>query len=73
MTFSLVGRCRRTGMLGAAVVTSSMAVGARCPHVRAGIGTALTQHRTDPRLGPQLLGRHPPAPGHHVLDPVDGG
>src|SRR5262245_16891331 len=60
MTFSLVGRCAWTGMLGAAVATSSMAVGSRCPHVRAGVGAALTQHRTDPRLGPlglELLSR----------------
>lgn len=52
MTFSLVGRCARTGMLGAVVTTSSIAVGSRCPHARAGVGAALTQHRTDPRLGP---------------------
>lgn len=51
MTFSLVGRCARTGMLGAAVTTSSISVGSRCTHARAGIGAALTQHRTDPRLG----------------------
>lgn len=55
MTFSLAGRCRRTGMLGAVVTTSSIAVGARCPFVRAGVGAALTQHRTDPRLGPLAL------------------
>jgi uncharacterized Ntn-hydrolase superfamily protein len=55
MTFSLVGRCARTGMLGAVVTTSSIAVGSRCPHARAGIGAALTQHRTDPRLGPWAL------------------
>jgi len=55
MTFSLVGRCARTGMLGAAVTTSSIAVGSRCQHARAGIGAALTQHRTDPRLGPLAL------------------
>lgn len=52
MTFSLVGRCARTGQIGAAVTTSSMGVGARCPHARAGVGAVLTQHRTDPRLGP---------------------
>ncbi len=55
MTFSLVGRCARTGRLGAAVTTSSIAVGSRCQHARAGIGAALTQHRTDPRLGPLAL------------------
>lgn len=42
-------------MLGAVVTTSSMAVGSRCAHVRAGVGAALTQHRTDPRLGPMAL------------------
>jgi len=55
MTFSLVGRCARTGRLGAAVTTSSIAVGSRCQHARAGVGAALTQHRTDPRLGPLAL------------------
>src|SRR5215831_15982065 len=51
--FSLVGMCRRTGMFGAAVTTSSMGVGSRCPYARAGVGAVLTQHRTDPRLGPR--------------------
>src|SRR5262249_28279483 len=60
MTFSLVGRCARTGMLGAAVTTSSIAVGSRCLYAKAQVGAVLTQHRTDPRLGPlaiDLLGR----------------
>ena len=55
MTFSLAGRCARTGMLGAVVTTSSIAVGSRCPYARARVGAALTQHRTDPRLGPLAL------------------
>lgn len=55
MTFSLVGRCPRTGMIGAAVTTSALAVGSRCPYAEAGIGAALTQNRTDPRLGPLAL------------------
>jgi len=55
MTFSLVGMCRRTGMLGAAVTTSSIGVGSRCPYARAGVGAVLTQNRTDPRLGPRGL------------------
>ena len=55
MTFSLVGMCRRTGMFGAAVTTSSMGVGSRCPFARAGVGAVLTQHRTDPTLGPRGL------------------
>jgi uncharacterized Ntn-hydrolase superfamily protein len=55
MTFSIAGRCSRTGMLGAVVTTSSMAVGSRCAYATAGVGAALTQHRTDPRLGPKML------------------
>lgn len=55
MTFSLAGRCARTGMLGAVVTTSSIAVGSRCSHAAAGIGAVLTQHTTDPRLGPFAL------------------
>jgi uncharacterized Ntn-hydrolase superfamily protein len=55
MTFSLVGMCRRTGMFGAAVTTSSIGVGSRCPYARVGVGAVLTQHRTDPRLGPRGL------------------
>jgi uncharacterized Ntn-hydrolase superfamily protein len=55
MTFSLVGMCRRTGMFGAAVTTSSMGVGSRCPYAQAGVGAVLSQHRTDPRLGPRGL------------------
>lgn len=55
MTFSLLGRCARTGQFGAAVTTSSIAVGSRVPFLAAGIGGVLTQHRTDPRLGPRGL------------------
>lgn len=42
-------------MFGAAVTTSSIAVGSRCAFARAGVGAVLTQHRTDPRLGPRGL------------------
>jgi uncharacterized Ntn-hydrolase superfamily protein len=55
MTFALAARCPRTGMIGAAVTTSSLAVGSRCVFARAGVGAVLTQHRTDPRLGPRGL------------------
>ena len=53
MTFSLIGRCPRTGQIGTAVSTSSIAVGARVAFCSAGVGAVLTQHRTDPRLGPR--------------------
>ena len=55
MTFSIAGRCPTTGMLGAVVSTSSMAVGSRCAWAEANVGAVLTQHRTDPRLGPKIL------------------
>lgn len=55
MTFSLLGRCERTGQLGACTTTSDVAVGARVPFAAAGVGAVLTQHRTDPRLGPRGL------------------
>jgi uncharacterized Ntn-hydrolase superfamily protein len=53
MTFSLIGRCARTGQFGAAASTSNLAVGARVPFCAPGVGAVLTQHRTDPRLGPR--------------------
>ncbi len=55
MTFSLLGRCAATGQLGAVTTTSDLAVGARVPFARAGVGVVVTQSRTDPRLGPALL------------------
>jgi len=44
-------------MLGAVVTTSAMAVGSRCAWAEANVGAVLTQHRTDPRLGPKILDR----------------
>jgi uncharacterized Ntn-hydrolase superfamily protein len=55
VTFSLLGRCADTGMLGCVVSSSSPAVGARCLYVRARVGAAASQNITDPRLGPRLL------------------
>ena len=57
MTFSLAGRCERTGMLGLVVTTSSICVGARCPHARADVGAVMSQNITDPALGPAVLDR----------------
>ena len=36
MTFSIIGRCAETGMMGIAISSSSPAVAARCAHARAG-------------------------------------
>ncbi|KXF74695.1 fimbrial assembly protein FimA [Paramesorhizobium deserti] len=55
MTFSLVARCRDTGMFGIAISSSSPAVAARCAYVRAGVGAVASQNVTDPTLGPLTL------------------
>jgi uncharacterized Ntn-hydrolase superfamily protein len=55
MTFSIAARCAQTGAFGCAVTSSSIAVASRCAFARAGVGTALSQNVTDPRLGPQAL------------------
>ncbi|MGE1085167.1 DUF1028 domain-containing protein [Pseudomonas shirazensis] len=72
MTFSIIGRCAETGQLGIAISSSSIAVGARCPWVRAGVGAVASQNITLPALGPQILdalerGQLPPAALDQVL------
>ena len=48
-TFSVIGRCERTGMIGVAIATSEMAVGSRCIHVaRGGRGRLSGQHQSAP-------------------------
>lgn len=55
MTFSLAGRCARTGMFGIVVTSSSPAVAARCAWARGTVGAVSSQNITDPSLGPRLL------------------
>lgn len=55
MTFSITGHCNRTGMFGVAITTSSICVGSRCPHARAGCGAVATQNITDPHLATLVL------------------
>jgi uncharacterized Ntn-hydrolase superfamily protein len=55
MTFSIIARCKETGMMGIAISSSSPAVAARCAHARAGVGVVATQNITDPSLGPRGL------------------
>ena len=54
-TFSMIGRCPRTGRLGVSITTSDVAVGSRCPYVKPMVGAVSTQASTDPRLGPFAL------------------
>jgi uncharacterized Ntn-hydrolase superfamily protein len=55
MTFSIVARSADAQLFGVAIASSSLAVAARCAHVRAGVGAVATQNITDPRLGPRVL------------------
>ncbi|MCW8086269.1 DUF1028 domain-containing protein [Sabulicella glaciei] len=51
MTYSLIGRCARTGAFGAVVTSSSVATAARC--IRTGpMGAVATQNFSDPALAP---------------------
>ncbi|WP_263263120.1 DUF1028 domain-containing protein [Pseudomonas sp. RIT-PI-S] len=55
MTFSIAGRCPETGQFGIAISSSSIAVGARCPWLRPGVGAVASQNITLPALGPEVL------------------
>jgi uncharacterized Ntn-hydrolase superfamily protein len=55
MTFSIAALDPETGALGVAITSSSICVASRCAFVRAGVGAALSQNVTDPRLGPRAL------------------
>jgi hypothetical protein len=49
-TFTVIGRCARTGRLGVGTATRSLAVGARVSHARAGLYYNLRQ--VDARVAP---------------------
>ncbi len=51
MTFSIAALCPRTGEMGCALATSSMAAGARAQFIAPEAGVVLSQARSDPRLG----------------------
>lgn len=50
-TFSIVGRCPRTRMLGVALASKYLAVGAVCSHTQAEVGAISTQAFGNPYLG----------------------
>lgn len=71
MTFSVVARCSRTGMLGVAISTAIPAVGALCPFVAPRAGAVSTQAWVNPYLGIdglRLLGHGHTA--HETLEQV---
>jgi uncharacterized Ntn-hydrolase superfamily protein len=55
MTVSIAARCPESGQLGIAISSSSIAVGARCPWLVAGVGAVSSQNITLPALGQQIL------------------
>jgi uncharacterized Ntn-hydrolase superfamily protein len=55
VTLSISAYCGETKRLALAIASSSPAVGARCAHLRAGVGAVASQNITDPRLGPRAL------------------
>jgi len=50
MTYTVLGLCERTGRLGVGIATYSLAVGAKCPGVRSGVGAVTSQAFSNPRL-----------------------
>ncbi len=55
MTLSIAAWDETSGQLGAAIASSSISVSSRCLHWQPGVGIALSQNITDPRLGPRML------------------
>jgi len=51
MTFSIVARCPRTGMLGVGTSSRALAAGGAVPYCRAGVGAIASQAFTNPYLG----------------------
>jgi uncharacterized Ntn-hydrolase superfamily protein len=68
MTYTLIGRCARTGALGVGIATYSLAVGGLCPVVVSGCGAIASQAFVNPTLktlGARLL--HAGHPASQVL------
>ncbi len=55
MTWSIVAFDKASGAFAAAVTTRALAVGSRCPFVRAGVGAVCTQSISNWYLGPKIL------------------
>lgn len=64
MTYTILGHCPRTGALGIAIATYSLAVGGLCPAIRSNVGAITSQAFANPELrvvGPSLLAAGYPA------------
>ena len=54
-TFTMIGRCAKTGLLGICMTSSPLCVAARCPFIKSNLAAVSTQAYTDPALGPLAL------------------
>lgn len=55
MTFSIVGRCQRTGRLGVALATALPGAGSHCVQAAGGVGAVAVQGYTNPLMGAETL------------------
>jgi uncharacterized Ntn-hydrolase superfamily protein len=55
MTFTILGRDTKTGELGIAIATYSLAVGATCPRILPGLGVVTSQASTNPAIGEEIM------------------
>ena len=76
MTYTVIGRCPRSGELGVAIATYSLGVGGLCPQAASRVGAMSSQAFVNPELRPlaiNLSRRRPPrrqsAPRTHGAGP----
>ena len=69
MTFTLIARCQRTGMLGIGTATNALAVGVRVPFIRRRLGAVAIMAMADERLGP--LGLRLLETGYHAVGVIE--
>lgn len=55
MTWSIVAFDAASGAFAVAIAARAFAIGARCPHLRAGVGAVATQSISNAYLGPRVL------------------
>lgn len=55
MTFTVIGRCERTGMLGIGTATNALCVGVRVPFIQMRLGAVAIMAMADQRLGGMAL------------------
>jgi uncharacterized Ntn-hydrolase superfamily protein len=54
-TFTMIGHCPRTGLLGVCLASSPLSVAARCVFIKANTGAVSTQAYAHPGLGPLAI------------------